>query len=71
MIWIAVTADEFELPIAHASTGAELARIMGVSKSSISGMECRYRNGITHSGKKRKGRITRFGQPYRVVKVKE
>lgn len=67
-IWLAVTPDKYELPIAHARTAGELANIMGVKESTILSMECRYRNGITHNKRKYKARKTNLGQ-YRIVKV--
>lgn len=35
MLWIAVTADEYELPLAVADTGTELSKMLGVSCSAI------------------------------------
>ena len=34
-IWMKVTMDEYELPVAVANTAAELARILGVSEGSM------------------------------------
>ena len=35
-LWMAVTADKYELPLAVADTGIELARMLGISSSVIS-----------------------------------
>lgn len=69
-IWLAVTPDKYELPIAHARTAGELANIMGVKESTVLSMESRYRNGITHGGRKYKARKNKFGQ-YRIIKVND
>lgn len=34
-LWLAVTADEYELPIAVADTSIELGQMLGVSDSTI------------------------------------
>ena len=34
-LWMAVTADEYELPIAVADTSIELGKMLGVSDSTI------------------------------------
>ena len=34
-LWMAVTPDKYELPIAVADTGKELAKILGVTESNI------------------------------------
>lgn len=69
MIWMAVTADDYELPIVVAKTSRELAEKMNVKQSTISCMESRYRRGITKGIKNTKP--TKYGEYYRVVKVKE
>ena len=39
VIWMAVTADKYELPIVWAYTAEELSRMMGVSRNNmVSGM---------------------------------
>ena len=35
VIWMAVTPDEYELPVAVADTAAELGKKLGVSKNTI------------------------------------
>ena len=37
-VWLMVTADEYELPVAVADTAEELARIVGVSVATIYSM---------------------------------
>ena len=44
-IWMAVTADEYELPIRVADTARELAELMGVSANSIHSFVSRGDNG--------------------------
>ncbi len=34
-VWLKVTTDRYELPVAVADTGAELARICGVSDNNV------------------------------------
>lgn len=34
-VWLKVTADRYELPVAVAETGAELARICGKSENNV------------------------------------
>lgn len=34
-IWMAVTADQYELPLAVADTAPELAKILGISKRAV------------------------------------
>ena len=55
-IWLAVTPDKYEHPIALEPTCTALAKIMGVSASAI-------------SRKYTKGNMNRFG--VRVVEIKE
>ncbi len=46
-IWLKVTHDEFELPIAVAGSAGELARIVGVSANTImSGLSHMKHDGI-------------------------
>ena len=68
MLWMAVTADEYELPLAVEKTSYALAEKMKVAPCTISIMESRYRRGIL---KNKIRRPTNYGQPYRVVKVEE
>lgn len=69
MIWMAVTTDEYELPIAVEDTAGKLAKKMKVTQSTISCMESRHRRGMLKG--KMQTRPTKYGEPYRVVKVKE
>ena len=42
--WLAVTADEYELPLAVEDTAAALARRLGVSEDTVRVMEYRGKN---------------------------
>lgn len=44
-IWMKVTLDEYELPLAVASSAAELARICGVTKNAVCSSWNHYRAG--------------------------
>lgn len=55
-VWLKVTMDEFELPLAVADSSAELAKICGVTAESIQSSMSRA---------KRKGQKS----PYRKVRV--
>lgn len=57
MIWMAVTADEYELPMILASSASKLAKELGVSTSTI----------LTRENRKDNGKYT----GYKIVKVKE
>ena len=66
-LWMAVTADEYELPLVIEDTAAALARRLGVSENTVrtveySGKNERYR-------KTRKGPMPGFGTRYKVRKV--
>ena len=50
-IWMAVTADEYEMPIAIADTARELADILGLSVETIKSNEIRNNSG-SMSGRK-------------------
>ena len=50
-LWLAVTADEYELPLAVTDSPRELAEIFGVSKSTIKSQAKRNSNGSL-SGRK-------------------
>lgn len=54
-IWMAVTADEYELPIAIADTAEELGEILGICRASV----------MTNSHRRESGKIN--GR--RIVKV--
>ena len=45
-LWMAVTADEYELPMAVADTANELADMLGLSRGSIKSTEYRKHGGI-------------------------
>lgn len=44
-IWMAVTPDEYELPIALEDSSAKLAELLGISASTVRGSEFRDRSG--------------------------
>jgi hypothetical protein len=44
-LYLLVTQDEFELPLAVADTQTELARMVGVSHRTIASTLCKYRKG--------------------------
>lgn len=50
-LWLAVTADKYELPLAVCDTARELGEIYGIKKSSVMSMVARGRNGKS-SGRK-------------------
>lgn len=64
--WLAVTADEYELPLAVEDTAAALARRLGVSEDTVRVMEYR---GKKRYRKTRKGPMPGFGTRYKVRKV--
>lgn len=66
-LWLAVTADEYELPLAVENTAAELARRLGVSEDTVRVMEYRGKN--ERYRKTRKGPMPGFGTRYKVRKV--
>lgn len=57
-IWLAVTQDKYQLPVAVADTAAELARMMGVRQStvisSISRQKQRAKNLKSNRGQKKR-----------------
>lgn len=59
-LWMAVTADEYELPICVADTSRELARMLGISRESMMQMKSRQ------SKRKNPGR----NKGYKVVSFK-
>ncbi len=65
--WLAVTADEYELPLAVEDTAAALARRLGVSEDTVRVMEYRGKN--ERYRKTRKGPMPGFGTRYKVRKV--
>ena len=64
--WLAVTADEYELPLVE-DTAAALARRLGVSEDTVRVMEYRGKN--ERYRKTRKGPMPGFGTRYKVRKV--
>ena len=51
-IYMAVTSDKYELPIAIADSGEELAKLLGVTRGSIYSYVSREKNGTSKRGKK-------------------
>ena len=66
-LWLAVTADEYELPLAIEDTAAALARRLGVSENTVRTMEYRGKN--ERYRKTRKGPMPGFGTWYKIRKV--
>lgn len=64
---MAVTADEYELPLAVEDTAAALARRLGVSENTVRTVEYRGKN--ERYRKTRKGPMPGFGTRYKVRKV--
>ena len=58
MVWMMVTMDKYELPIAVADSAAELARIVGTSKNSIDSAVSRYYSGKIKTSSYRRIRIS-------------
>lgn len=65
--WLAVTADEYELPLAVEDTAAALARRLGVSEDTVRVMEYRGKNEMYR--RTRKGPMPGFGTRYKARKV--
>jgi hypothetical protein len=66
-LWLAVTADEYELPLAVEDTAAALARRLGVSEDTVRVMEYRGKN--ERYRRTKKGPMPGFGVRYKVRKV--
>lgn len=66
-LWLAVTADEYELPLVIEDTAAALARRLGVSENTVRTVE--YRGKKERYRKTRKGPMPGFGTRYKVRKV--
>lgn len=66
-LWLAVTADGYELPLIVEDTAAALARRLGVSEDTVRVMEYRGKN--ERYRKTRKGPMPGFGTRYKVRKV--
>ena len=65
--WLAVTADEHELPLAVEDTAAALARRLGGREDTVRVMEYRGKN--DRYRRTRKGPMPGFGTRYKVRKV--
>lgn len=68
-LWMAVTADQYELPLAVEETSTALAKRMGTNKNAIYANMSRYRRGVVKGSTK--GRKSHFGEKYHVIKVEE
>ena len=66
-LWLAVTADDYDLPLAVENTAAELARRLGVSEDTVRVMEYRGKN--ERYRRTKKGPMPGFGVRYKVRKV--
>lgn len=66
-LWLAVTADEYELPLAVEDTAAALARRLGVSEDTVRVMEYSGKN--ERYRRTKKGPMPGFGTRYKVRKV--
>lgn len=44
-IWMAVTVDEYELPLAVEDSAKKLADLLGVSEATVKGCEYRHQDG--------------------------
>ena len=66
-LWLAVTADEYELPLVVEDTAAALARRLGISEDTVRVMEYHGKN--EKYRRMRKGPMPGFGTRYKVRKV--
>ena len=66
-LWMAVTADEYELPLAVEDTAAALARRLGVSENTVRTVAYRGKN--ERYRRTKKGPMPGFGTRYKVRKV--
>lgn len=66
-LWLAVTANEYELPLAVEDTAAALARRLGVSENTVRTVEYRGKN--ERYRRTRKGPMPGFGTRYKIRKV--
>lgn len=60
MLWLAVTPDKYELPLAVADTAEELSYILGLNKDEVRRLYYLHNKGICRQWSK-----------YKIVKVKE
>lgn len=58
-LWLAVTPDELELPVAVADTAMELGRMLGMKGNMVSKLYCEHNKGMYHKWTK-----------YKIVKLK-
>lgn len=66
-LWMAVTADEYELPLIVENTATALGRKLGVTEDTVRVMEYRGKN--ERYRRTRKGPMPGFGTRYKVRKV--
>ena len=66
-LWMAVTADEYKLPLIVEDTAAALARRLGVSENTVRTVEYRGKN--ERYRRTKKGPMPGFGTRYKVRKV--
>lgn len=66
-LWMAVTADEYKLPLIVEDTAAALAKRLGVSENTVRVVEYRGKNEMYR--RTRKGPMPGFGVRYKVRKV--
>lgn len=66
-LWMAVTADEYELPLIVENTAAALGRKLGVSEDTVRTVEYRGKN--ERYRRTKKGPMPGFGTRYKIQKV--